>query len=365
MNKLLTKRFGTLMISILITSSISFSQLKSINGDFFKGGVDDGIIFLKSYITPFANSFGAGFNGGWYNTAKPHKLGGFDVTLSVNVGLIPSSARTVDLNKLGFTTLKLVNTTGSSISPTIAGSNSVGPELHAMAGSVELARFTAPAGLNLTYMPVPIVQAGIGLPLGTEVKIRYFPKLNIKDYQLGIWGVGLVHSLTQYLPGHDLMPFDVSLFGGYSKLTSSVPINVQPGLGDPSTYVISYANYNVSTSFVGQSISADVTAWNASLIGSVKLSVVTFYGGLGYSKTKTDIKFDGNFPTPVAGTIADPRPVYNDGGVKKITPISIENFSGLRANIGFRLKLAILTIHADFTRSQYNVASVGLGMSFR
>ena len=71
-------------------STVSFSQLDPINGDFFKGGVNDGVKLLKAYITPWANAFGAGFNGGWYNTAKPHKFGGFDITISKIIG-IPTS----------------------------------------------------------------------------------------------------------------------------------------------------------------------------------------------------------------------------------------------------------------------------------
>jgi hypothetical protein len=45
--------------------------------------------------------------------------------------------------------------------------------------------------------------------------------------------------------------------------------------------------------------------------------------------------------------------------------MDIKNFSGMRANIGFRIKLAIVTIHADYTRAQYNVLTTGLGFSFR
>jgi len=364
MNKLLSKRFGALMISILITSSISFSQLKIINGDFLKGGMGDGRILLTSYITPFANAFGAGFNGGWYNTAKPHKFGGFDITVSVNVGMIPSSAKMVDIKTLGFNTLTLTNPTGTSLTPTIAGGTSSGPELHAMAGSVELAKFNAPAGLNLSFMPVPIVQAGIGLPLGTEVKLRYLPQINVNNYKLSIWGIGLMHSIMQYIPGHDLLPFDLSIFGGYSKLAANVPINVQPGTA-PDAVVNYTAAYPLP--FPKQNIAPSVEAWNASLIGSVKLAVITFYGGLGYSKTKTTVAFKGSYPLPVIdAAVSTTKPVYEDKGViNNITPLSIENFSGLRANIGFRLKLAILTIHGDYTRSQYNVFSAGLGMSFR
>jgi hypothetical protein len=338
--------------------------MDAINGDFFKGGVGDGVKLLQAYVTPWANAFGAGFNGGWYNTAKPHKFGGFDITLSTNVGFVPSSAMTVDLSTLGFQSLSLVDPT-KKLSPTIAGSSDMGPQLHAMAGTIELASFSAPAGINLKFMPVPVLQAGIGLPFGTEVKVRYFPHISINDYEIGIWGLGLEHSIMQYFPGNDLLPFDVSVFGGYSKLSSSIPISVQP---TASGAIINYTSaYNVLTSFAEQDIAMTVQAWNVGVIGSVRLAVLTFYGGLGYSKTNTSIEFTGNYPLPrVNTTVSLTQPVYEDAGVvKTIAPIEIPNFSGLRANIGMRLKLAVLTIHGDYTRSQYNVVSGGIGISFR
>jgi hypothetical protein len=365
MNTKINKRVLAIIASLLIISTVSFSQIDALNGDFFKGGISDGTKLIEAYVTPWANAFGAGFNGGWYNTAKPHKFGGFDITLSANIGFVPSSAKTVDLKTLGFQNLTLVNPTGSSLSPTIAGSSDMGPQLHAMAGTVELANFKAPSGLNLGFMPVPMLQAGIGLPLGTEVKVRYFPKINVDDYVIGLWGVGLEHSILQYFPGYDMLPFDVSAFGGYSKLTSQIPISVQP---TTTNAVISYSSaYNVATSFTGQNIGMIVQAWNAGVIASVKLSVITFYGGLGYSKTNTSINFEGNYPLPRVNTsISLVNPVYEDAGViKNIDPIEIPNFSGLRANIGMRLKLAVLTIHGDYTRSQYNVVSAGIGISFR
>lgn len=363
MDTIINKRFKVVIASLLIITSTSFSQLKIINGDFFRGGINDGVELFKAFISPWANAFGAGFNGGWYNTAKPHKLGGFDITLTTNFGFVPKSAQTFDLKSLKFQTLSLTNPTGSSLAPTIAGSSTAGPELHAMSGTIELAKFKSPGGVDLKFMPVPILQVGIGLPLGTEVKIRYLPNFSIKDYQLGIWGVGLVHSIMQYIPGNSLLPFDISVFGGYSKLKGVVPVSVQPEVS--SSIDFKYVTFNPITSFLDQSATTDVSAWNASLIGSVKLAVVTFYGGLGYSKTKTNISFTGNYPTPRAPVLPETKVVYDDSGVKKINPIDIENFSGLRANIGMRLKLTILTIHADYTKSQYNVLSLGLGATFR
>jgi hypothetical protein len=362
MNTRINKRLTALVASLLIISANSFSQIDAINGDFFKGGVNDGVKLLTSYITPWANAFGAGFNGGWYNTAKPHKFGGFDITITGNVGFVPASAQTVDLKTLGFQTLKLVNPTGSGLSPTIAGASDLGPQLYAMdpTGTIEVARFSAPAGLDLKFMPVPMVQAGIGLPLGTELKIRYFPSININDYKIGLWGLGLEHSIMQYIPGNDLLPFDVSLFGGYSKLSASIPISIQP-----SGSYINYVTYDRLTSFNDQSISTTIEGWNIGVIGSVKVAVLTFYGGLGYSKSNTNLEIKGNLPLPKADLVLG-QPVYNDLGVEKNIPaIDIENYSGLRANIGMRLKLAVLTIHGDYTRSQYNVVSGGIGISFR
>ncbi|MEI6050696.1 MAG: DUF6588 family protein, partial [Bacteroidota bacterium] len=129
--------------------------------------------------------------------------------------------------------------------------------------------------------------------------------------------------------------------------------------------------YNAGVSFNDQNLNINITALNVSAIASLNLPVITFYGGIGYCKTKTEMEFSGNFPTPVLVTPALPAvpyPEYNNTGIKKnadFPDMDIENFSGMRANIGFRIKLAVITIHADYTRAQYNVVSAGLGISFR
>jgi hypothetical protein len=91
---------------------------------------------------------------------------------------------------------------------------------------------------------------------------------------------------------------------------------------------------------------------------------------LGYSRTRTLIELTGHYPLPVLVTpgAGAPYAEYNDSGVKTdddFEKLDIRNFSGMRANIGFRIKLAIFTFNADYTRAQYNVLSAGLGLSFR
>ena len=48
---------------------------------------------------------GDGLNNGWYNSAKTHKLFGFDFNISVSAIQIPKSETTFDLNTLGLTNL--------------------------------------------------------------------------------------------------------------------------------------------------------------------------------------------------------------------------------------------------------------------
>jgi hypothetical protein len=357
MSNQFTKRLGVLMISLFLFSLVSFSQFKNVN--FLRSGTDDGAKYLKAYISPFADAFGAGLNGGWYNTAKPHKFGGFDITTGVSVGIVPTSAETFDVSKIGLSS----SVTGTGIASTVAGPDKSGPLMTYKSNGVTLATFNTPPGTAWRYVPVPAAQVGIGLPFGTELKVRFLPKINIKDGNVSLWGVGLVHSIMQYIPGNKLLPFDVSLFAGYTKIQGNVPVDLQPDPG-LSAYT---SPYDIATSFNNQNLKISVQALNISAIASLNLPVITFYGGLGYCKTKTTMDLSGNFPTPTPVATA-PFVQYNNTGIKKGSDFSnmgIENFSGLRANIGFRLKLSVITIHADYTRAQYNVLTTGLGISFR
>jgi len=359
MINLFTKRIAVLVVTISLISPAVFSQFDNV--DFLKSAKEDGISFLEAYVGPWVNAFGSGLNGGWYNTAKPHKLGGFDLTVGLNVGFVPASDETFDLSTLGLST-NMNPKTGTA--PTIAGPDEGRPTMTYSVSGVTLASFTTPPGTGWRYIPVPTAQVGLGLPLGTEIKGRFVPKIPIKDGDIMLWGVGLMHSIMQYIPGSDLLPVDASIFGGYTRLNMNIPVSLQPGTPQ------NYSTYNTA-SFSEQKLTATVQAFNVSAIASVNLAVITFYGGLGYTKTSTIMNLTGNYPTPVLVTPALPAipySEYNDSGVRKgetFGEINIENYSGLRANIGFRLKLAVVTFHADYTRAQYNVVSTGLGISFR
>ncbi len=355
MDNLLAKRGVIFMFGMLFFSTVSFSQVD--NFEFLRAGAYDASLITQYYVAPWANAFGAGVNGNWYNTAKPHKFGGFDITIGANVGFVPSSDNSFDVSKIGLKTFS-----GTGLAPTISGISDPGPTLtSAPVSGIAPVTFRTPEGTNWQYMPVPSLQAGIGLPLGSEVKIRYIPKVPIGEGDFSSWGVGLLHSIMQYLPGDKIFPFDISLFGGYTILNGNAPIDLKPGT--PQFYSSKYP----SSSWDNQNFNIVTEAWNASVIGSINLRIITFYGGLGYSNTNTKINMTGYYPMPTVNrALSSTSYVYEDAGVLNGFPlIEMKNFSGVRTNIGFRLKFAIITFHADYTWANYSVFSTGLGVSFR
>lgn len=361
-------KFNRLIIALsallIIGSHTTNAQLFST--DFLKAGVNDGMKLLEAYIAPYANASGAGFNSAWYNTAKPHKFGGFDITFSIGAGFVPETANEYDLSELNFSQLELVNPS-NSIAPTVAGVTTTGPELHVMenlpgVGDVELFRTRTPAGLNWAVVPAPVLQAGIGLPIGSEIKIRYIPNVQIDEFSLKLFGGGFMHSISQHIPGFSLLPLNISVFGGFSKLSGTIPISIKPEAGN-----MFYSNYDGITDFNDQLFNFALANWNLSLIGSVDVPFVSAFMGIGYGKTSTILGLDGNIPLPTVDPLLSlTGPVYTDAGVvTEVDDITIENHSGLRFNVGGRLKLGVIAFHVEYTYANYNVVTGGFGISFR
>ena len=353
------KKLFAIIPGLFLMAGTSMGQLNSI--DFFKGGVHDANYLLKEYVSPWAVALGTSLNGGWYNTAKPHSLGGFDITFTANLTLVPDASKTftIDESKLEFLSL---DAPSLKVASTIAGKQEEGPVLLYEQAGKTLVSFNSPGGTNVDFIPLPMVQVGVGLIKGTELVGRFLPRLNILDAgSIGLWGIGLKHSIIQWLPGHKLIPFELSLFGGYTRLSSSAGVDFGPS---------EYTDATVTTtkSFDDQEVKMDVSAWTVNLLASKTLAVITLYAGAGYCATNANLALKGNYPLYHIDDTnpADPVLVIDDSDVY-LDPIdlNVKSLSGLRLNAGFRLKFAVFTIHADYTYASYSVFTAGLGFSFR
>ena len=309
---------------------ILFTLLAGLFGisSFGQTPTEDGKSLIEAYVSPLGYSLGAALNNGWYNTAKPHKLGGFDVTITANIVMIPEESKSFNISESNG------NTFSGGETPTILG-NGDGVSASYNAPPLPATSSDMPKGLNIPIIPLPMLQAGVGLIKGTELDFRYMPELKIGDAgKVGLFGIGIKHDILQWLPIADKAPIDLSIQAGYTKIASEVILEERPE--SPPT-----ANLGISATTVN-------------LILSKKLLMFTPYLGVGYNSTRTTFNVDGVYD--IAGF---------EFNVNELTEIDFESNNNLRANIGFRFNVAVMALQANYTFAEYPTATVGIGISVR
>lgn len=388
----MTNSYKTIRQLAVAAALSSFTLQSMAQGDaaqLIKAGTADVNTLMNGYMSPLMKSFGAGLNSGWFQTAKPHGIGGFDLTFSLNVPFAPTADQSYDVTN--FNALKLdPSSAGTTTAPSIFGEQKDGPLMNIMATNPLHTRFastfpgmtnpynqdtaitslTLPQGLGSNMFLVPTAQFSIGVGFGTEVGIRFIPTMGSGDVSTGLFGFAIKHDFKQWIPGIKEMPFDLSAMFGYTgfnfenKFTGTSALKAETGADiRPDGSGNAYDN---------QKITFDSKAWTTNVIISKKLGPLTPYLGVGYQRSNTTLKMAGDYPITMINESYDPAaaPGSANSYVKKIDvisdPISIEGaLGGFRANVGFRLKLLLLTIHGDYTFANYNVASVGVGLNLQ
>ena len=189
--------------------------------------------------------------------------------------------------------------------------------------------FTMPGGFKTPALPLPMIQAGIGLIKNTAIDVRYMPMINVGDnINVNLFGVGVKHDLLQWIPVvGDAIPISLSLQGGYTTLNTELKISEQE-------------------------VSLNTKSTTINLVASRKLLILTGYAGIGYNSATTTFAADANFD--LSGVKFDEK-----------IEVAFESNKNLRANIGLRLNITLVTIQADYTFSEYPTATLGLGVSLR
>jgi hypothetical protein len=363
-------RKAILVFFLCITFTASYAQLEEI-GKVLAGGKADASMLLTEYIKPYANSLGANLNGGWYNTAKPHKLGGFDLTISASMAFVPSGHRSFDAIDLEYTPTSEYITTSvdGTSSSTVAGKKETGQTItytydDGVLPVTELVSYQMPKGTGTSYFLSPMIQASVGLVKETEIIGRFMPqtKLGLKGgTKAGLWGVGIKHSLSQWIPGLKRIPFfNMSLMGGYTRLTLNSGLNFRPetvGWTDATSDAVDFKN---------QELNMMVEGYTVNLLLSADLPVITIYGGAGISGATTTLMLEGDYPFP--DFTADFE-VTDNSVMEDPIDIEIKSKGGSttkpRLNVGFRLKFTVITFHADYTYADYSLITAGLGVALR
>ncbi len=311
-------------IILLIIITIA-SQAQEVNNP------KDATNFLEAYLSPLGEGLANGLNNGWYNTAKPHKLGGFDITLTINNVIIPNQKQSFNPNK--------INNFKSSVNstPTILGKGE---------GAIieyEDVEFKMPQqSTAISFVPIPALNIGLGLIKKTEINARYIPKYKyqagfIGNGSINLWGAGIKHDLLQWLPFlGDAIPIDVSLQIAHTNLNTG---------------------FDIESNGVKQNVNLNINATTINLIASKKILMITGHASLGYNNSNTNFKGNTNFK-------------LGDGGTSLLFDVPLDmNFkpnNEFKANIGARFNIAIVALQANYTFTKnYSIGTIGIGVSIR
>ncbi len=307
------------ILSLFTTKSFSQVQIENIN---------DAQAFLQEYLNPLGNGLGAITNNGWYNSAKPHKVLGFDATFTLSVLNVSDEKKSFDPNSIS-------NFSSSETStPTILGSGD---------GAIvqyDGEEFKLPnQKTSFSTLILPNFNFGLGILKKTELNGRFIPnyKYNLGFFgkgEIGMWGVGFKHDLLQWIPIiGNAIPISLSLQAGHTQLNSELSI-------------------------LDQEVNIDVQATNLNIILSRKLLMLTGYTSFGYNFSTTTFS---------AGENINDSENFNLNELEIDLPIEMkfENNNEFRANVGLRFNLAVVTINANHTFSKYPVTTLGLGVGLR
>ena len=308
-----------IILSLFTTKSFSQVQIENIN---------DAQAFLQEYLNPLGNGLGAITNNGWYNSAKPHKVLGFDATFTLSVLNVSDEKKSFDPNSIS-------NFSSSETStPTILGSGD---------GAIvqyDGEEFKLPnQKTSFSTLILPNFNFGLGIFKKTELNGRFIPnyKYNLGFFgkgEIGMWGVGFKHDLLQWIPIiGNAIPISLSLQAGHTQLNSELSI-------------------------LDQEVNIDVQATNLNIILSRKLLMLTGYTSFGYNFSTTTFS---------AGENINDSENFNLNELEIDLPIEMkfENNNEFRANVGLRFNLAVVTINANHTFSKYPVTTLGLGVGLR
>lgn len=392
------KTLRTIAAATLITLAAGQAQEVKAQAaviDVLGSGISDADKLMNAYFQPFGESFSIGLGQNWYNTAKPLKLLRFNVQVGASLLLIPAEKQSFDPMALNMQNLRPL---GNS-APTVLGAAGSGPDYELTVADPEnpgqrlvidtIGGITQ--GLGLTMNAVPFAQFNIGLIKGTELSVRYVPTINLSTLgggsasgSFGLWGVGVKHDIKQWIPVINKLPFSLSGYFNYSKLSFDLGVSlpgpedktydtyVPPTPGsDPQVVGFDYTGNGVAGNYASQAIAMDASSMGFGLIVSKKITVLTPYISLGFQNAKFSLRTAGDYAIlsgMAVNGISDPEPgalreqytVYTD-------PIDInpDPISSFRYSAGLRVKLLVFGIHAEyFGVGGYSGGNVGVSIGF-
>ncbi|MFZ1281384.1 MAG: DUF6588 family protein [Ignavibacteriaceae bacterium] len=301
------KSFVTLFVVSLLFTRLTFAQ----------AGVSLTALppeEAKEYAKPLATFLGSYFNSGGYYSANLPKEFQFKFSIIGSYIIIPKSQQTFTPNP-GLSGYENLDETATITGST--GNVYLGPQ-----GFISY-----PHGFDVASLPSGIYQAA-GSYYGTELLLRFFPKIKVSDSETGFWGLGLKHSITQWINDP---PFDISV----QVLLNNFSFEYT---GDNPKDYVKTDSKNIA---VNAHLSKTFDQW------------FIVYGGFQYESSKIDMDYYFRDPNELYPLLAD-----------KVLSTSIDGSNYFRFTGGAAIKLSVLVLNVDLNvTSQFTITS-GLSLQF-
>ncbi|MEZ4856747.1 MAG: DUF6588 family protein [Gelidibacter sp.] len=333
-----------LVLALMLLPSIMMNAQENID-DLLAAGINDAKKFTTDYIQPASEGLAYGINNGWFNNAKAPKKYGFEISIIGNASFIKAEKKSFVMNVADYENIRFQDNSPSKTVATALGQNS--PDVTVIItyddpifGNQET-ELTLPTGIaseNINLIPTAFLQASFSPFKGTQIKGRFFPKVNTDDVKVGFYGLGLQQEFTSWLPADKIIPVAISGLIAYTHLDGSYDFT-DDGLVDGNN----------------QQVQTKINTLLFELLVGTKLKIINFYGGLGY--------INGKSTTDLTGTYRVSDGVFTSQDI--VDPFSVkQDVNGVRGTVGANLKLGFFSFNADYTFAEFDSASVGFNFSF-
>ncbi len=370
------------LLFLLILLSYTFSNTQIVKaqlgdaGEILRTSTEDANLLMQNYFKPLGKGFGSNLNSGWVNSAKPYRTLGFDLRIDASVALVPGADEIFNVATIGLS--PNVQIDGNPVTSTAVGDVN-GPVLSRTETvtnpftqeqiQTELFSFELPRGYGTPLVPSPMIQLTVGLIKDTDVTLRYIPDISIPgvdDLNVKLIGFGVKHGLNQWLPGGSMLPVDISIQAGFTNFDASIDFEVLPNV-DPNNPDIE--NPFTDDVWQGQRAAIETNAFTGNILVGKNFPIIALWGGVGFQTSTVSFRTPGAFPVILPNDEFQQNPMGNKpfiiSRVDDPIDFDIDGANTVHGMAGLRVRLAIFTISASYTLSNYQIANLGVGISFR
>lgn len=267
----------------------------------------------KGYLQPLADAFGANLNDGLYHSAEIKTLG-----VNISIELVFMAVLFSDDDR----TFNAVTESGFSPEQTVKAPTVVGDENAVTVSGAGGTSFAFPGGFNLNSFAIAAPQLRIGSVFGTEALIRYFT-FNTGDTELGnltLFGFGMRHNVTQYLPPG----FPVDIAAGFFWQKFALGENTS---GDDLLAVRAFT--------IGLQASTDIAVFFVP------------YAGLSYDTSKLEVAYTSEA-----------------SGLEEDIEIEFDPYETVHLTLGLSFDFNFLKLFGEYNIASQNSLSFGAGFGF-